>query len=63
MRSTQAFNSSSERTLESDSIGSECWIFSSLPTGSPPTRWVGESGVCSSGYSASSPLSSSNSAS
>ena len=50
IRSTHARSSSSERTLPSDSIGSRCCTFSSRPTGSPPTRWVGESGVASSGW-------------
>ena len=45
MRSTQARSSSSERALSSESIGSRCATFSSRPTGSAPTRWVGESGV------------------
>ncbi len=45
MRSTHARSSSSPRTLPSESIGSRCSTFSSRPTGSPPTRWVGESGV------------------
>ena len=45
MRSTHARSSSSERALSSESIGSRCATFSSRPTGSAPTRWVGESGV------------------
>ena len=45
IRSTHARSSSSERTLPSDSIGSRWRTFSRRPTGSPPTRWVGESGV------------------
>ena len=63
MRSTHARNSCSERTLPSDSIGSGCLTFSSRPTGSPPTRWVGESGVTSCGKRRSSSRSSSSSAS
>ena len=49
IRSTHARSSSSERTLPSESIGSRCSTFSRRPTGSPPTRCVGESGVRSSG--------------
>ncbi len=45
IRSTHARSSSSVRAFGSESIGSRCVTFSSLPTGSPPTRWVGESGV------------------
>ena len=41
MRSIQARSSSSERALASESIGCRCVTFSSLPTGSPPTRCVG----------------------
>ena len=63
MRATQARSSSSERALASESIGRRCWTFWSAETGSSPTRWVGESGVTSSGCSASSALSSLNSAS
>ena len=44
IRSTHARSSSAERTLPSESIGSRCVTFSRRPTGSPPTRWVGESG-------------------
>ncbi len=63
MRSTQARSSSSVRALASESIGCRWRTFSSAPTGSPPTRWVGESGVSSSGCSASIARSSSSSAS
>ena len=49
MRSTHARSSSSERTFPSDSMGSGCLTFSRRPTGSLPTRWVGESGVTSRG--------------
>jgi hypothetical protein len=63
MRSIHARSSSSERALASESIGCRCVTFSSLPTGSPPTRWVGESGVTSSGCSASIARSSSSRAS
>ena len=63
MRSTQARSSSSERALASESIGSSCVTFVRFETGSPPTRCVGESGVRSSGCSASMARSSSSSAS
>ena len=63
MRNTHARSSSSERTLPSDSIGSGCLTFSRRETGSPPTRRVGESGVSSTGWRASSSRSSSSSAS
>ena len=61
MRSTHARSSSSERTLPSESIGSRCLTFSRRLTGSPPTRWVGESGVASPGWLRSSSRSSSSS--
>ena len=63
MRSTQARSSSSLRALASESIGWRWVTFSSLATGSPPTRCVGESGVSSSGCSRSIARSSSSSAS
>ena len=63
MRATHARSSSSERALASESIGRRCETFCSAETGSSPTRWVGESGWTSSGYSVSSALSSLNSAS
>ena len=63
MRATHARSSSSERALASEYIGCGWRTFSSLETGSAPTRWVGESGVTSSGCSASMPRSSSSSAS
>ena len=63
MRSTQPRSSCSERALASESIGCRCATFSSRPTGVPPTRWVGESGVTSSGCSASIARSSSSSVS
>ena len=63
MRATHARSSSSERALASDSIGAGWGTFSSLETGSAPTRWVGESGVSRSGCSASIRRSSSSSAS
>ncbi len=63
MRATHARISSAERALASDSIGSSWVTLVRLETGAEPTRWVGESGVTSSGCSASSALSSSNSAS
>ena len=44
MRSTQARSSSSERALASESIGCRWVTFSSLETGSPPTRCVGRIG-------------------
>jgi hypothetical protein len=49
--------------LASDSIGISCSTFGSDETGAPPTRWVGESGVSSSGHEASIARSSSSSAS
>jgi hypothetical protein len=49
IRATQARSSCSERTFASDSIGWRWTTFSSRSTGSPPGRWVGESGVTSSG--------------
>ena len=55
MRATHARSSSSERALASEYIGCGWRTFSSLETGSAPTRWVGESGVTSSGCSASMP--------
>ena len=63
IRSTHARSSSSVRAFGSDSIGSRCVTFSSFPTGSAPTRWVGESGLANSGCSFSKPRSSSSSAS
>jgi hypothetical protein len=63
MRAIHARSSSSERALASDSIRCRWGTFSSLPTGSPPTRWVGESGVTSSGWAASIARSSSSSVS
>jgi hypothetical protein len=63
IRVTHARSSSSERALASDSIGISWRTFGSDETGSPPTRWVGESGVTSSGLAASSARSSSSSAS
>ncbi len=63
MRATQARSSSSERALASESIRCRWVTFASLETGAPPTRWVGESGVTSSGCSASMRRSSSSSAS
>ena len=61
IRSTHARSSSSERTLSSDSIGSRWRTFSRRPTGSPPTRRVGESALASSGCSRSIARSSSSS--
>jgi len=63
MRATQARSSSSLRALASENIGWRWVTFSSALTGSPPIRCVGESGVTSSGCSASMPRSSSSSAS
>ena len=63
MRAIQARSSSSLRAFASECIGCRCRTFSSRETGSAPTRWVGESGVTSSGCSASSARSSSSSAS
>ena len=53
MRSSQARSSSSLRALASDSIGCRCVTGSNRSSGLAPTRWVGESGVTSSGCSAS----------
>ena len=58
MRWIQAWRSSAECALASDSIGWGWLTFSSSETGSGATRWVGESGVTSSGCSSSSPFSS-----
>ena len=63
MRATHARSSSSERALASEYIGCRCGTFVSWETGSAPTRWVGESGVTSSGWSRSIARSSSSSAS
>ncbi len=63
MRAIQARSSSAERTLASESIAWGWETFSSFEIGVPPTRWVGESGVSSSGCSASIVRSSSSSAS
>ena len=63
MRSIQARSSSADRTLASENIGWRWRTFSSFEIGVPPTRCVGESGVSSSGCSASSPRSSSSRAS
>ena len=51
MRATQARSSSSERALASETSAAGGVTFSSRETGSAPTRWVGESGVTSSGCS------------
>ncbi len=53
MRAIHARSSSPERALASDSIVCGWRTFSSSETGSPPIRCVGESGVTSSGWSAS----------
>ena len=63
MRSIHARNSSSLRALARESMGWRWRTFSSLETGSAPTRWVGESGVRSSACSDSIERSSSSSAS
>ena len=63
IRATQARSSSSERALPSESMGWRWRTFSRYSTGAAPTRCVGESGVTSSGCSASSLRSSSSSAS
>ena len=63
IRSIHARSSSSLRALASDSIGWRWVTLVSAETGSPPIRWVGESGVSSSGCSASIARSSSSSAS
>ena len=55
-RVSQARNSSALRALPRESIGSRWRTGSNVSTGSPPTRWVGESGLRSSGCSASSAL-------
>ena len=64
-RFSQARNSSGDRALARDSIGSAWRISPNLSSGRmpPATRWVGESGVRSSGFSSSIPRSSSMSAS
>ena len=53
IRASQARSSSSSRALPSESIGSACSIRSKCSSGGAPTRWVGESGVRSSGFSSS----------
>ena len=63
IRVSQARSSSSLRALASESIGSACSTCSKRSSGGAPTRWVGESGVRSSGCSASIARSSSSSAS
>ena len=61
MRAIHARSSSALRALASDSIACGWRTFSRSLTGSPPVRWVGESGVTSSGCSASIARSSSSS--
>ena len=63
MRSIHARSSSSLRALASESIGWRWVTLVSDETGSPPMRCVGESGVSSSGCSASIARSSSSSSS
>ena len=46
---SHARSSSSSRALASDSIGCRCRTSPKRSSGRPPTRWVGESGVRSSG--------------
>ena len=57
-RSTQAQYSSSLRAFASESIGWGCSTWANCVEGVAPTRWVGESGVTSSGCSSSSARSS-----
>ena len=63
IRAAQASSSSALRALASENIGSGWRTLSSALTGSAPTRWVGESGVTSSGLSRSIARSSSSRAS
>ena len=60
-RSSNAIASASASPLFSDSIGTACRTVGRSARGAPPTRSVGESGVASSGYWASSSCSSANS--
>ena len=50
MRRSQSRSSASLVVLASESIGVECCTLANWPLTCPPTRWVGESGVISSGY-------------
>ena len=58
MRVPHASSSSRENALSSESIGSRCSTGANVTAGRPPGRCVGESGVTSSGCSASSARSS-----
>ena len=53
IRWIHAWSSSADRALASESMGSGWRTLTRSDTGSPPTRWVGESAVSSSGWSAS----------
>ena len=59
MRRSQSRSSASLVVLASESIGVECRTLANWPLTWPPTRWVGESGVISSGCLDSSSISSS----
>jgi hypothetical protein len=63
MRLSNARTSSSWNALPIESIGVRWRISANCGSGAAPTRWVGESGVRSSGCCASSSCSSRNSAS
>ena len=63
MRVPHAASSSCENALSSDSIGTRCVTGANVDAGRPPGRCVGESGVTSDGYFASSSRSSRTSAS
>ncbi len=53
-RAAHASSSSNENALSSESIGARCETGANRSAGTPPTRWVGESGVMSSGKASSS---------
>src|SRR5918996_1533 len=57
-RFPQAFSSSQENALSSESIGVRWRTGANSSLGAPPTRWVGLSGTMSSGKASSSPRSS-----
>ena len=58
VRSSQPASSSAEKTLSRLSIRSACSTAANPVANPPPTRWLGESGVSSDGYCASSASSS-----
>ena len=62
-RVPQATSSSNENALSSDIIGTRWVTAAKVADAAPPTSWVGESGVTTSGNSSSSPRSSRTSAS